>query len=89
MSAEDRDSSGDRAMRAALRRAIWGGEVVPSGAPKPPLHDGRSLEERIAHVWPLTKRLWLLAGGTLTETPRHELPGEVFDIHAERGRAPD
>lgn len=82
------DTEEGRAARAAQRRATWNGGVVRSGAPKPPLYAEDTLEERIAGVWRLTRRLWLLAGGSLEEIPRHELPGEVFELHAERRRAP-
>ncbi len=77
-----------RRKRAEHRRATWGaGTIVRSGTPKPSLYAGMSPTERIHRLWELTRRAWEFAGKEIVQVPRDELPGEVFDIRAERRRA--
>jgi hypothetical protein len=78
-----------RRVRAAARRAASiPGEIVRAGSPDPAFHAGVSGEARFVHAWELSRRLWILSRHALRAIPRHELPGEVFDIRAERSRAP-
>ncbi|WP_236519207.1 hypothetical protein [Sandaracinus amylolyticus] len=84
----DRDEDARRKRAEARRARELAGEVIAARTPDVALHEGTSSETRIARTWELTRRLWLFAGRAIREVPRHELPGEVFDIRAERRRAP-
>ena len=86
---EDREDREARARRAAARRATWAAPVcVALGAPESPSHDELSAEQRLAALWHLTLRIWSFAGRPVERVPRHELPGEVFEIIDGIGSAP-
>lgn len=64
--------------RAARRRAEWTGEVVEPRTPKPPLHAGRTPEERLAAFVELNRRVWGEAW--------NESSGSVEARRAQRGQ---
>ena len=70
-----------REERAARRRALWSGEVVPARHAKGRLYDSLTPQQRLTAFTRLNELAWAAAGDPpLPSVPRSEWPGEVFEI---------
>jgi len=68
--------------RARRRASEWTDAIVEVGAPKGPLYESMTPEQRWTAYVALNERAWLMAHGAAPEPlPRAEWPGEVFELH--------
>jgi len=74
--------AGEEARARARRSMVF--ERIVSLDEEPALHDGDTLEERLAAMAALCRRAWLATGRTWPSCPRAELPGNVFRIEHAR-----